>query len=257
MHQKLRKLSQIVFTILLLPLTLSVIISPLLVCFLDLINFAAAVIIARIALTIWILAFLSSLVFQRAHCSHTCAMTGFFVFLSFVLKRKDILSTRYPKALKYITLILWFGGFTYVLIRWLGNVSGFLEYEPIFSSPTIMFYYMMFSISAGLSLTSGKSKTEHYICPFSPFLITGIKIGEAIKIPSFKFQINKEKCRQCKMCNKVCLMNYDVCDLVAKDEFNQKECLNCAMCSQACKFGAIEYKFYKDQVNQRIAQLTN
>lgn len=242
MHQKLRKLSQIIFTILLLPLTLLILVSPLLVYFLNFFNFTVVITIAGIGLAVWVLVFLSSIIFQRAHCSHTCAMTGFFVFISYILKRKDILNTRYPKALKYITLILWFGGFGYLLIRRLGNLNGFFSYRPVFSSLTVMMYYMMFLISAVLSLTAGKSETEHYICPFSPFLITGIKIGEALKIPAFKFVINKEKCRKCKMCNKVCLMNYDVCKLITEGKFNQKECLNCAMCSDVCNFGTIEYK---------------
>ena len=243
MHQRIRKLIQVFITALMLPIVLLIIISPILVYFLSFLEYSVVITFAQVALGIWILVFISSFQFQRAHCSHTCAMTGFFVFLSSILKNRDILSMKYPKILKYIVLLLWFGGITYFLIRMFGNFSGYFHYEPIFSSLSVMFYYIMFFVSGVLSLTIGRSKTEHYICPFSPFLITGIKISEIFKIPSFKIVIDKSKCKKCKLCNKECLMNYDVCAKVNEGKFEQKECLNCAMCADACKFGAIKYKW--------------
>lgn len=243
MRQKARKRVQAVFTVFMLPVVLLILVSPLTVYVYHLVNIRILLTFLWIVLILWITVFITSLLFQRAHCSHTCPITGFFIFLSYILKDKSILGIKYPRALNYIVLSVWFGSFIYVIVRFMGNATGLLHYEPIFSSVAVLLYFLLFFVSGILSLTIGKSKTEHYICPFSPYMIVGIKVSHVLGLPSFKFIIDKGKCRNCKMCNTNCLMNYDVCKIVNEAQFKQNECLNCAMCADACKFGAITYKW--------------
>ncbi len=204
-------------------------------------NFVHTLVI--IELCIWTLVCLSSFFFKRAHCSHSCAISGVFEIISNKVKSKDIMSASYPIKLKYIMLFLWFFGFGYILVCLLGNQLQWFHVATIYTDPLVGIYYLLFWISGILSITIGKSQVAHYVCPFSPWMLTGIKCGKRLRIPSFTIVTDADKCVKCKQCNRVCLINQDVCNKVINETFDQSECTNCFSCVKTCKSGALESKW--------------
>lgn len=242
-HQKIRKLVQSISTVLLLPITLWIIASPILVIFLGLFNFEGTRQMIRIAIGIWGIVIGSSFFFQRAYCGHLCPITGVFTWISYLTKSKAVMTMKYPKMMKYIVLALWILSFIVVSIGAVSSKWGSRQYVTIYSTPEVMIYYGLYFISALLSLTYGKSKTEHYICPFSPWMMAGIRMSDCCKIPSLKIVTDYTKCKKCKKCNKQCSMGYDVLKKVQEGNFDQAECINCGACVEACKFKAIQYSW--------------
>ena len=135
---------------------------------------------------VWGAIVFSALFIQRYHCSHTCAMTGIFEIIGLLTKSKDIMKIKYPRPLKYIVFAMWNLGFAFILICNLGKCFQWFNVAPIYTNPIVLCYYTLFFISGILSMTTGKSKTEHYICPIAPWTLSMIKLGKRLHIPSYK-----------------------------------------------------------------------
>ncbi|WP_167958804.1 4Fe-4S binding protein [Anaerosporobacter faecicola] len=198
-----------------------------------------------IEVSMWCMIFLSSLFFQKAHCSHSCAVSGVFEIISNLKKDKDIMNTKYPKVLKYIVTSLWFLGAGYVFVNALGRHFTWFDAPAIFSDPFVVLYYMLIFISGVLCTSIGKSKVDHFICPLSPWIITGSKLGKKMRLPSLTIVTDSSKCVKCRRCSKACIINQDVCQKVVNDHFDQQECMNCFECVNACKTGALKRNWLK------------
>lgn len=192
---------------------------------------------------IWGAIAFSAVFVQRYHCSHTCAMTGLFELIGILTKSKDVMKMKYPRPLKYIILAMWDIGFAFILLSNLGKCFHWFAVAPIYTTPIVVCYYTLFFISGILSLTTGKSKTEHYICPIAPWTLSMIKLGKKLHIPSYTVITNVDKCVKCGLCSKNCMIGDSVCDKVQTGRFNQIECMNCLDCVKACKTGALSCKF--------------
>ena len=247
MQQKNRIKLQTISTILTFPVALLIILAPVLVFFIHLVNavnVTALSVFAVIGISFWVLISISSLFLQRAHCSHTCAITGMFTFFAFVFHNPEILRTKYPRIVYHVVLSLWIIAPLYVVVRCIGNKAGFLPYNSAFDNVFVIIFYSLFLLSAIFTKTTGKSNTPHYICPFSPCMISMIKLGEFLKIPSRKFVTDSTKCVNCGICAKNCPMGFKVNELVKTNQFNQKECINCGRCIEGCKNKAIECRYF-------------
>jgi len=247
MQQKNRVKLQTVSTILTFPFALLIILAPVLVYFIHLVNevnVTALSVFAVIGISFWVLISISSLFLQRAHCSHTCAITGMFTFFAFIFHNPEIMRTKYPRIIYHVVLSLWIIAPLYVYIRCIGNKVGFLPYNSAFDNVFVIIFYSLFLLSSVFTKTTGKSNTAHYICPFSPCMISMIKLGEFLKIPSRKFVTDSTKCVNCGVCAKNCPMGFKVNELVKTNQFNQKECINCGRCIDGCKNKAIECRYF-------------
>lgn len=130
-------------------------------------------------LFIWGAVVCSALFVQRYHCSHTCAMTGVFELVSILTKSKDIMKITYPKVVRYVVLALWNIGFVFIVVCNLGKYYHWFAVSPVYTKPLVVSYYTLFLISGILSFTTGKSKTEHYVCPIAPCMAIGTKVGRS------------------------------------------------------------------------------
>ncbi len=246
MHQKIRKVSQTLFTILFLPYVLGLLWGPVFAPFLGHFKYEEVLYFIRSAIVLWILVFIGSLFFRRSYCSHICPMTGAFTFISFITKSKEVMSMQFPKILKYIILALWTLAFAYTSVAlWQIKCHG-VELPSIYASHEVAIFYGLYFISGILMLTVGKSKTQHYVCPFSPWMITGMRLADWMKWPSLRIVVHKEKCKECKQCNKVCMMNNNVYEMVQNQAFQQEECINCGACVEVCKFNGMSYSWTKE-----------
>jgi polyferredoxin len=160
-----------------------------------------------------------------------------------MLNNKEIMRTKYPRIVYHIVLSLWIIAPLYIVFRYVGNITGFTTYSSSFSNTNLLIYYSLFIISAIFARTFGKSNTAHYICPFSPWMISMINIGQFLGIPSRSFITNSKKCIDCGICTKNCIMGLNVKELVRNDKFDQRECINCGQCITVCKAKAIECRY--------------
>ncbi len=243
MKYKNRTKLQAASTVLTFPFALLIILAPILVFFINYVNETALTIFAIIGISFWVLISISSLFLQRAYCSHICAITGMFTFFSFIFHNPEIMRTKYPRIVSHIVLSLWIIAPLYVFIRSIGNKTGFIPYCSAFNNIFVIIFYSLFLLAALFSKTTGKSNTAHYICPFSPYMISMIKLGEFLKLPSRKFVTDSTKCVNCGVCAKNCPMGFKVNELIKTNQFNQKECINCGRCIEGCKAKAIECRF--------------
>lgn len=195
----------------------------------------------------WLTVIVISFFLGRVYCSHICPMSGVFSFISYVTKNREVLSAEYPRFVGYFFTTLWLTSSVYVLIRFVGNIAGFLPFEAVYSQPSVVLFYSLYAGSAILARTVAKSTIEHYICPISPYMITGIKLSTALNVPAFHFEVQKDNCKSCKVCisQNHCLMNNDVKDKINNCKMNFEECLNCGACVEMCKFKTVTYGFSK------------
>ncbi len=242
-HQKIRKIVQMISTIIGLPLSLWIIFSPILMVFLGAFNFNWVIHLIRWSLVLWGAVFISSFIFQRAYCGHLCPVTGLFTVASYITKSKDVMTMKYPKIMKYIVLGLWGFSFVFVVSQRFINSSHLEGNQTIYNSPEVILYYGLYLVSAILSLTYGKGKTEHYVCPFSPWMSAGIKIADGFNLPSLRIVTDSNQCKKCNRCSKNCSMGLDVLKMVQEESFDQAGCINCGACVEACKFKAVQYSW--------------
>lgn len=244
-HQKVRMLLQIFFTPILLVPEILIMLSPFLVFFLPSIN-KIAVYFSSAVLVLWLIVTILALFLGRAYCSHICPVTGLFNFISYLKNNRNILSFEYPKIMGKIILFFWFAAPLYVILRNVGNYTGFLPNEAIYSELAINLYYILFAISGILSNTYGKISVLHYTCPFASFMISAGRLGRKIGIPAFAFSYDKKLCKKCGACTKKCMNNRDIPKMLQSESINFEECVQCRYCSEKCKHGAIKYGWRKN-----------
>lgn len=71
-----------------------------------------------------------------------------------------------------------------------------------------------------------------YICPL------GAIYALFNKISVYRYHVSKDKCTNCKQCEKACPMQIN-----PQTETNHAECIRCGECKEVCKFGAITSGF--------------
>lgn len=104
-------------------------------------------------------------------------------------------------------------------------------------------YYSVVGLVVIMSFVGGKRAFCHYVCWMAPFMIIGTKIGTILRLPSLKLLADKDKCINCGLCNKNCVMSLNVSEMVKKNSMKNSECILCGMCVDNCPKGVIKYRF--------------
>lgn len=90
-----------------------------------------------------------------------------------------------------------------------------------------------FGIVLMFSVISGRGYCNT-ICPLGAFL------GIVSRFSFFRFVIDKEKCRSCRLCEDVCKAG---CIDLDKLEIDASRCVTCFNCTDTCRNRALEYKY--------------
>lgn len=191
----------------------------------------------------WLTMLISSLVFGRAWCAYVCPYGGLQLITDKCIGKK-LLDMKWLRALKYVLGLIWLGfmGFliiskkSYLKINYFYNAENIVSVD---SMHTLIIYYFITGAIFILSLAIGKRAVCVYLCPMSILNIIGTKIKNAIKIPSLRLKVDKEKCKGCARCNSVCPVSLDVMNMVKTGRINDTECILCGECENICKSNAI------------------
>ena len=69
----------------------------------------------------------------------------------------------------------------------------------------------------------------------------GMKIRRIFRLPGIRIKVEKERCIDCKLCNKSCMMGLDVHEMVQDGHVAENDCSMCGACVDICPKQAIHY----------------
>jgi hypothetical protein len=78
-------------------------------------------------------------------------------------------------------------------------------------------YYWVVGLIVIMSFVGGRRAFCHYICWMAPFMVIGTKINNLFRLSSLKLSADKDKCVNCGICSKNCVMSLPVNEMVQKN----------------------------------------
>ena len=196
---------------------------------------------------VFILLFLSSLIFGRGFCGWVCPAAGCQEAM-FLARDKKV--TR-GNIIKWIIWIPWIGSILVLLLTSggvkqidffyqttygisIGNLQSFLVY---------LFVLLILIVLPGFVL--GRRSFCHHLCWMAPFMIIGRHLRNTTKWPSLHLSAKSDLCIHCKACTEKCPMSLPV-DSMVKDSFMEnQECILCGNCADCCTAKVITISFLK------------
>lgn len=203
-------------------------------------------------LLFWGLFGITALILGRSGCGYLCPLGGLQEALHGGME-KPLKKVKYLKILKYVMFAAWIGGIAYaavvtggwnkVHVRFMLD-SGLPPYD--LGAYTALLAFMLFAAIPAMLL--GRRGFCHYFCFFAPLNIIGNRIGRLLRIPALRVRVKeKEKCIECRLCDRACPMTLEVTKMVQEGAINHLECISCGNCSAVCRHSAIEYGFKTPQ----------
>jgi len=194
-----------------------------------------------------------AIVFRRSFCGQICAFGALQEFLgnlgrSIFKGRRFVITTKIDRIfryLKYLVLIFtvamsWMTGILWITPYCPYNALGHMaDFQSLTSIYLIGFILLIITLIGSFFYERFFCK---YLCPAGAFYAI---IG---KISPFAVRINKDKCIDCGLCNKICPMNVNIMNSKS-EKITDSECINCNECVNTCpKKGALNAGFSKKTV---------
>ena len=196
---------------------------------------------------LFLLMFISALIFGRAYCGWVCPAAGCqeAVFLS-----RDKKINR-GDFIKWIIWIPWIC--TIVVLAVLNDgyqkIDFFYDTKYGLSikdlSSFIAYLIVLLFLIVLPAYIFGKRSFCHHICWMAPFMIIGRKIRNKFGWSSLQLRVEPEKCKHCHTCVANCPMSLPVEDMVMQNKMENTECILCGTCIDGCEFKVINYSFVK------------
>lgn len=187
-----------------------------------------------------------SVFFGRLFCGYICAGAGFGEMAGCISDKKPKLGKL--NLIKYGIWALWL---TIVIALYIMN--GGLKYvNPMYGTnhgisvtapEEYIVYYIVVFLLFVMPLIFGKRAFCHYLCWMAPFMNLGIKIRRVLHLPGLYIHTDKEKCIDCDLCSKHCVMGLDVRHMVQTGRIDEYECSMCGACIDICPKKAICYRY--------------
>ena len=235
-RQQFRKLF-ILISFLLFPITMYYF-SPVIIIF-----GAAQGIIAG-SFIMFVFMFLAALFFGRIFCSWLCPAAGLQEMCMGVTAKT--VGSKYD-LVKYFLWVPWIGtiialfifaGGVHSIDPLMDTISGISIARP----DNYIIFYFFISLILIAALTAGRRGFCHYVCWMAPFMIIGDKLGNSIRTNVIRLKVDKEKCINCKICTRNCIMSLPVEEMVKSNAMDHTECILCGMCVDTCPKKAIFFE---------------
>jgi ferredoxin-type protein NapH len=190
--------------------------------------------------------FIGSLFFGRIFCGWLCPAGGL-QELCFKVNSKNFKGGKWNWT-KYFIWVPWIAIIGIMFVQAGGIAAIDLLYQTYYGISisdvqSLILFLIIAGLFAGIALAAGKRASCHTICWMAPFMIIGRKIRNAINLPSLRLVSNKEKCINCKLCDKKCPMSLKVNEMVQAENMENSECILCGSCVDSCPKGTIQYSF--------------
>ena len=188
--------------------------------------------------------FLAALFFGRLFCSWLCPAGGL-QEMCMVITNKSV-SGKFNKA-KFLIWVPWLGAITALFVMaggvhsinpFMGTTAGISIVRPV----SYITFYFCIALIVIIALVAGRRGFCHYVCWMAPFMIIGNKLGCFLRTNIVRIKADKEKCIQCKMCTRNCVMSLPVETMVQNNAMENTECILCGMCIDTCPKKALSYE---------------
>jgi len=190
------------------------------------------------------LQFLSSLVLGRAFCGWVCPGAGLQDTCALARDRR----IKGGNWFKYVLWAPWIGIIVFPAIQ----AGGLRSIDPIYMTKygisvldpqNLIVYFFFVLLIFAMALLAGKRAFCHTVCWMAPFMVIGRKLSNAVNLPSLRLKADREKCVNCKKCDKGCPMSLDVSQMVGQMQMENSECILCGTCVDVCSSGTISFAF--------------
>lgn len=197
------------------------------------------------SLIVFLLMFIASLFLGRFWCGYLCPAGGLQEICSIASNKKA--KGGKLNWIKYFIWVPWIGSIMFLFVS-----SGISKIDMLYQTyhgisvgelSAYIVYYGVVGLIVVMSFAGGKRAFCHYVCWMAPFMIIGLKVRSLFRLPSLNLKGSKDKCINCRICNKKCQMSLAVSEMVQSGSLNNLECILCGECVDSCPKGAIKYGF--------------
>lgn len=196
---------------------------------------------------LFILMFISSLLFGRGYCGWVCPGAGCQEAI-FLARNKKVRGGDY---LKWLIWIPWIGSIILSAIR----AGGYNKIDFFYMTthglsigdiPGLIAYLLVLLLLIVMpAFVIGKRSFCHHLCWMAPFMILGRKVRNCFRWSSLQLKSNSEACKHCHTCTENCPMSLPVEEMVSHKRMENVECILCGTCVDGCKECAITYDWGK------------
>jgi len=203
--------------------------------------------IVNASVIIFVLLLLTSVFLGRLWCGWICPGGGLGE-ACFKIRNKRV-SNKF-NFVKFIIWVPWLITIVYLVLRAGGYQQVDFFYQTYYgisiSGPESMIaLIIVLAVITIPNLIYGRRAMCHYLCWMSPFMISGQKIGDILRVPRVRLDSDKSKCINCMTCTENCPMSLEVNDMVQKNDMASNECILCGTCIDTCPKNVIKYSFSK------------
>ena len=187
-----------------------------------------------------------SIFFGRFFCGYLCPAGGLQGCISQVNSKPA--KQGFRNYIKFIIWAIWIAGIIVCFIFRKNTITLNIFYQTEYGiSVTDIYGYVIYYGIVVLilvpALIMGRRAFCHYFCWMAPFMIIGSKIGRLLHIKRLELSVDKDKCTNCKACDKACPMGLNVSQKVKTEKIYDDECILCGECVDKCPKKAITFKF--------------
>jgi polyferredoxin len=194
--------------------------------------------------------FAGSLFIGRAFCGW-CMPCGGFQEACFSVNDRRVRGGRL-NLIKFAIWVPWLAAIVLLFAR----AGGIRNVDPLYltwhgisiSQPWLFgIYFGIAFFFLAVSFAIGRRAVCHYLCWMAPFMITGRKLRNILRIPALQLESTGTPCVHCNLCTKACPMSLDVEQMVAGGRLEDSECILCASCVDACPKKVLRLGFGRTQ----------
>lgn len=195
---------------------------------------------------VFVLMFLSSILFGRLFCGYLCPAGGIQECAMMVNEKAPRQGWR--NYVKYVIWFFWIIGIiiSFLLSKKVISCDIFFLTDHGISIANIYNYIIYYGVVFLFFIPAvlfGKRVLCHYLCWMAPFMVLGTKIGHLLHLPQLHLKAEKDKCVSCKICNKNCPMSLNVEAMVQKEKLVTSECILCGACIDSCPKKVLKYAY--------------
>lgn len=195
------------------------------------------------SLAVFAALFISALFVGRAWCGWACPVAG--LSEMGLLINKNSPNVKKLKKIRYSIFFIWAA--LVIVFSVLGGISKFNFFFFTASGISVddpqkyVIYYGILAVFLIASIKLGKRGACHAFCWMSPFMVAGIRVGRALRLPQLKIQSDKALCTDCRACAKACPMSIAVNEEAKAGAVQSTDCILCGECVDACRKNALSF----------------